>query len=319
MGWKPSTIMAGIMPKLYIDEFVGIANRLETLPLAFALSQAHGHEIVLDWHELDSFSVAGASRGKLHLLARLGAQRVRRCDELTFAALADKKIILRSLDGPAPQLDAIYLQTAARIKLAAPLRQAIATCLAEAEGRPLVGVHIRQGDYRLADTERYDIGNQWPAVPLWWYESQMAALVARQPDTCFYLACNGDPGPLRQRFGAFRVLTLALPSPYRYKGEDHRSQVHPVADLFALACCPLLLATPISGYSHWAANVLGPPSLCLVPLPGARRDDPRSGLVSLYGQRLPRWRAAGRSGSDTRPLADLSSLPPLGGADTLWL
>jgi hypothetical protein len=32
------------MPKLFIDEFVGISNRLETLPLAFAIRKAFGHD-----------------------------------------------------------------------------------------------------------------------------------------------------------------------------------------------------------------------------------------------------------------------------------
>ncbi|HET7776324.1 MAG TPA: hypothetical protein VFK74_08155 [Azospira sp.] len=68
------------MPKLYIDEFVGVSNRLETLPLAFAIAQTYGHEIILDWHELDSFSVDHTRRGKVGLLARIGAQRVRQCD-----------------------------------------------------------------------------------------------------------------------------------------------------------------------------------------------------------------------------------------------
>jgi hypothetical protein len=36
------------MLKLYIDEFVGITNRLDTLPLAFAIRRKYGHDIVLD-------------------------------------------------------------------------------------------------------------------------------------------------------------------------------------------------------------------------------------------------------------------------------
>lgn len=315
-----STIMAAIMPKLYIDEFVGISNRFETLPLAFALRQAYGHEIILDWHELDSFSVADTRRGRVGLMARIGAQRVRHCDAELFAGLAGKKIILRSLDGPADKLDPIYLETAARIRLGPELSQAVIACFAKLQGRPVVGVHIRQGDYRLADAEAYDISPEWPAVPPWWYEQMMAAIVARQPDVCFYLSGNGDPAALRKLFARFEVLSLELPSPYHYKGEDHRSEAHPVGDLFALACCPLLLATPLSGYSHWAANALGPPSLCLVPMPGATRAEPRAGLVRLYGQRLPRWRAAGRTGSDTEAIAaDLAGLPAIGSADSRWL
>ena len=75
------------VPKLFIDEFVGISNRLETLPLAFAIRQAYGHDIVLDWHELDSMSVDGTARGKVGVLARLGALRVRECDRARFTRL----------------------------------------------------------------------------------------------------------------------------------------------------------------------------------------------------------------------------------------
>jgi hypothetical protein len=96
--------------------------------------------------------------------------------------------------------------------------------------------------------------------------------------------------------------------------------VNPLADLFALACCPVILATPVSGYSHWAANALGAPSDCIVPLPGAMRADPRCGLVRLYGARLPRWRATARSGADTLPLSrDLAGVDFGRSADTSWL
>jgi hypothetical protein len=33
------------MPKLFIDEFVGISNRLETLPFAFAIREADGRRL----------------------------------------------------------------------------------------------------------------------------------------------------------------------------------------------------------------------------------------------------------------------------------
>ncbi len=308
------------MPKLYIDEFVGISNRLEALPLAFAIRKAYGHDIILDWHELDSFSVADTSRGKVRILARIGALRVRHCDEALFATLEGRKIILRSLDGPAERLDPIYLETAARLKLAAHLAEPIRQAFAGRTGRPVIGVHIRQGDYQLAHDERYEITREWPAVPVWWYERMMADIVARQPDACFFLSCTGDPAAFRELHERFEVFSLDLPSHYDYKGPDHHSRVNPVADLFALACCPVILATPISGYSHWAANALGPPSTCIVPLPGACRDQPLAGLIRLYGQRLPRWRAAGRTGSDTAALG-----PRLEGvaldqeADASWL
>ena len=308
------------MPKLYIDEFVGVSNRLETLPLAFALQKAYGHRIILDWHELDSFSVAGTERGKVGLLARLGAQRVRNCDQALFDTLGNKKIILRSLDGPDELLTPLYLETARRIRLAAPLAASIRRSFDRYRGRPVVGVHVRHGDYELGDENIYRLDREWPAVPVWWYAETMRAIRRVQPDVVFFLSSTGDPRAFHELYDGNEVFSLDAESPYTYKGADHASTVNPVADIFALGCCPTLLATPISGYSHWAANAFGQASDCIVPLAGASRDKASRGLVRLYGSRLPRWRAAGRTGSDTQDLgagfADIDFGRP---ADTGWL
>ena len=294
------------MLKVYIDEFVGISNRLEALPYAFALQQAYGHEIVLDWRELDSFSVAGTRRGKVGLWARWGAQRVRDRDaETLFPELAKRKVILRALEGPEAQLAPLYLETARRLRLLPHLAHAIEHCFAAVGTRPVVGVHIRQGDYALANEECYEIaGQEWPAVPVWWYAAQMASIRCQQPDTVFFLSCTGDPAAFRELHENFDIITLDTPSPYGYKGPDHGSVVNPVADLFALACCPVILATPISGFSHWAANALGEASAAIVPLPGATRSQPAAGLLQLYGRRMTHWRTAGRTGQTVQALTD---------------
>jgi hypothetical protein len=306
------------VPKLYIDEFVGISNRLETLPLAFAIRKAYGHDIVLDWHELDSFSVSDTTRGRVRVLAKLGALRVRNCDRALFDTLRGSKIILRSLDGPAELLDPIYLEVARKVKLARALVADIVATFAEARGRPVVGVHLRYGDYELEYEDVYRIEREWPAVPAWWYASTMSAIKHVQPDVVFFLSGTGDPASLEE-MREFDFLTLSVKSHYHYKGDAHGSKVNPVADLFALACCPAIVATPLSGYSHWAANALGPPTDCIVPVPGATREDPRRALVRLYGARLPRWRATARNGVDNLPLSDLTRVNLGRPADTSWL
>jgi hypothetical protein len=307
------------VPKLFIDEFVGISNRLETLPLAFAIRKAYGHEIILDWHELDSFSVADTCRGKVRILARLGALRVRNCDRALFDALGGRKIILRSLNGPAELLDPIYLEVARKVRLAPELAEGVVETFAALRGRPVVGVHIRHGDYEFECEDVYRLEREWPAVPTWWYALTMAAIKRVQPDVVFFLSGTGDPSTLLELQG-FETITLNVASHYHYKGEGHGSRVNPVADLFALACCPVILATPLSGYSHWAANALGPPSDCIVPVPGATRDDPCRALVRMYGARLPRWRATARNGADSLPLsADLCGLDLGRPADSAWL
>lgn len=110
-----------------------------------------------------------------------------------------------------------------------------------------------------------------------------------------------------------------MTSPYGYKGPDHDSRVNPVADLFALACCPVMLATPMSGYSHWAANALGIPAVCIIPRAGATLDNPLMGSLRLYGKRLPAWRAAGRE-EGAEPISDaFEGIDLTGTADTSWL
>ena len=311
------------MPKLYIEEFVGITNRLETLPLAFAIQKEYGHDIILDWRELDSFSVDGTRRGKVTLLSKLGAVRIRNCDEAIFSRLAGRKALLRSLDGPPERLDPIYMEVASRVHLKEHLAKEVRAMFAGVGHRPVVGVHIRHGDFREPDALVYTIDPpEWPAVPIWWYEQTMAALLRKNRDICFFLSCTGDPDSHGSLTKNFDVITLPVASHYGYKnrGTEHPSTVNPVADLFALACCPVVLATPVSGYSHWGANVLGIPALCIIPLPGATPLNPLSGAVQMYGSRLPRWRAAGRTGSDVMPLnKNLDEIEISLGADTRWL
>lgn len=298
------------MPKLYIDEFVGITNRLETLPLAFALKKAYGHSIILNWHELDSFNVDDTQIGKIGFWQKLGAERVRECDEQKFKDLQYRNLVLRSLNGPTDLLDPIYLAVAQKIHLAPHLADAIRVSFEPYLQRPVVGVHVRHGDYHLENPDRYVVkGVEWPAIPVWWYEKVMAKIVTKQPDVCFLLSSTGDPNSYPTLRKNFDVFTVDAPSPYAYKGDDHRSEVNPVADLFALACTPVMLATPISGYSHWAANVLGAPTTCIVPLEHATVEQVLCGRVDLYGKRLPVWRKAGREGTDTTPLdADLTGV-----------
>lgn len=288
------------MPTVYIDDFVGVSNKLETLPMAFAIRKAFGHEIVLDWPELDSFRVEDTRRGSVRVLARIGVTRVRCCDDRVFNSLRRKKIILRSLDGPAYRLDPIYLEVASRVHLDHVLSGDIRSFFSRIGDRPVVGVHIRGGDYQPSAGDMYDpLRTEWPAVPLWWYEHVMGAIARQRKDACFFLSATGDPASYTTLRKNFNVVSLDVENPYGYKGADHGSKVHPVADLFTLACCPLILATPLSGYSHWAANALGGPSDCLVPMAGATRSAPGTGLLRLYGMRLPVWRAFGRNTRNT--------------------
>ena len=143
------------MPTVYIDDFVGVSNKLETLPMAFAIRKAFGHEIVLDWPELDSFRVEDTRRGSVRILARIGAIRVRCCDDRLFNSLRRKKIILRSLDGPAYRLDPIYMEVASRIRLDPGLSGRIRSAFDAFGDRPVVGIHLAA--WRLRSFARRDV------------------------------------------------------------------------------------------------------------------------------------------------------------------
>lgn len=174
------------MPKVYIDEFVGISNRLEALPLAFAIQRHYGHEVILDWSELDSFSVEGTRHAKIKPWYKLGAKRFRNCTLPDFQQLAAKNVICRSLDGPAEYLDPIYLEVGARIRPARFVAEGILQSFSKFADRPLVGVHVRQGDYQMVDDSVYKIDAEWPAVPVWWYYEAMKKARALQPDVVFF-------------------------------------------------------------------------------------------------------------------------------------
>ena len=309
------------MPKLYIDEFVGISNRLEVLPLAFAIQKAYGHEIVLDWRELDSFKVEGTQRGKVFIRARYKALRVRNCTQEIFDSLENQKIILRSLDGPEAHLRPIYLESARKVKISAEVREGIERSFQPHRNRPIVAVHLRRGDFHMQSQSRYDVSTEWPAVPDWWYAHAMRAVLKKQPDTIFFLAGNGDPSQLKDVVQDMPFFTLKLGSNYNaYKGEGHAAVSNPVGDLFALACCENLIATPVSGYSHWAANALGPGTQSLVPIPNCTADKPEIGIVNLHGHRLPDWRESGRTGKYTQTIGPaLEELKVSGLLHTDWL
>jgi hypothetical protein len=139
----------------------------------------------------------------------------------------------------------------------------------------------------------------------------MALLQRRHPDAAFLVACTGslDDHPwLKKNFDVFEVPTA---SPYDYKGPDHGSRRHPAADLFALACCNVIVGTTCSTFSHYAAHMLGDASTVLVPPAAAiTREQAQVAKLSLYGRGAHDWYAACRTGQDTTPVASAADLPP---------
>ena len=150
---------------------------------------------------------------------------------------------------------------------------------------------------------------EWPAVPDWWYAHVMGAIRRAFPDVVFFIACTGslDDYPWLKEFDAFDLPTSF---PYGYKGPSHMARRHPASDLFALACCNVIVGTPCSTFTHYAADMLGDPTTVLVP-PATKmsRAEPSFCRLDLYGHGAFDYYAACRAGTGFVPVADAGELP----------
>jgi hypothetical protein len=284
--------------KIFISDYTGLCNRLETLAFAYVIRDHFGHQIVLDWPELASFRVEGTRRGPMRPWHRLGSIKLRDCDLETFQALGHHRTIaLRGMSGAPPEeIARAALKVAGDLRLAPHLAAAVRELFRPAQeaGRNVVGVHLRRGDFQGAESPVYDTTRKYPAVPDWWFHWAMDQIRAARPDTLFYIAGTGNPGALPW-LTEFDCLFLRVPSPYGYKGPTHSSAVDPAGELFALASCPAILATPASSFSHWAANILGAPSAVFLPPPMTRQESPEMIQLPSRCAVFAEWVAATRT------------------------
>ncbi len=307
--------MSAFARKVFVGDFAGLANRLEALNIAFAIRARGGHEIVLDWPELDRLDVAETRPGRLPAWRRLLRHKPREIatdadlDRAARAGTVDLKVFY----GDAPALDRLYREMVARVRLRREAANEVAAAMRGAT--PVVGVHVRRGDFPGADAERYTAASgRHVAVPMWWYVAMMDRYAAAYPGVRFFVSMNGrlaDVPALAARGDVFSLEGRGSPS----RRAGHAADVHPADDLFALACCSVVLATPMSSFSHWAASVLGGPSAAIIPAEGATVARPDFRCLRLAGQRLRAWN---RASKDTATAAD-TALPAPAPPDTGWL
>lgn len=287
--------MSFLRPAVFVGDFAGLANRLESLTIAFAIRARGGHEVVLDWPELDRLDIAETRAGTLGLWRRLLRHKPREVnadadlDRAAHRATVDLKVFY----GDAPALDRLYRRTVARVRLTRAAAHEVAAALDV--DAPVVGVHVRRGDFAGADAARYaGAGGRHVAVPMWWYLALMDRYAREHPGVRFFVSMNGRLADVPALAARTDVFTLqGAGSPARRPG--HEAEVHPADDLFALACCGVILATPMSSFSHWAANVLGPPSTAIIPAEGATAAAPGFRCLRLAGQRLRAWNRASKA------------------------
>lgn len=305
------------MRKIYIANFSGLGNRLEALVIAAMIEDRWGHAIFLDWPERDSLRVAGTRRGAIMPWQRIGSLKLRDFGSAELEALGARRVIsLRSTYGPRELQRRYVLPTAARLAVHPRIAEGIRATFARFAGRPAVAVHIRQGDFHVS-SEVYDASaHRHPAPGLWWYEHVMREYARAFPGVYFVVGYSGEPAALARLQAQFDVVTL--PPLFRYRSllPGHRSTGHPVVDLFGLACCTTLIATPTSSFSHWAANVLGARTRAILPPPRTTRSDPQWGVAEMRGGVALDWRDAAERGSGVRTGGALPApTPPV----TDWL
>jgi hypothetical protein len=307
--------MGVLRPTVYVSDFAGLANRLEALNIAYAIRARGGHEILLDWPELDHLEIAQTHPGTMPGWRRLLRYKPREIEgdaDLERAARRST-VDLKVFYGEAPVLERHYRETAAQVRLNRTAANAVRNAMRSAA--PVVGVHVRRGDFAGAEAERYNaVSGRHVAVPVWWYAALMDRYAAAHPGVRFFVALNGrlaDEPALAARGDVFTLEGRGSPS----RRPGHAADVHPADDLFALACCSVILATPMSSFSHWAAHVLGPPSAAIIPAEGATAAQPDCRVLRLAGQRLRAWNRA----SKAAPPAPGEPLPAPAPPSVDWL
>lgn len=306
--------------KIYISHFSGLGNRLETLVLARMIRAAHGHDIYLDWPEMDSLRIEGTYTGRIAPWERLISRKQRDFDLAGLQAMARHRVInLRATYGPRALQRDYVLPTAASLRPHPRIAQAIREALAPYAGRPLVAVHIRRGDFSIAEADYDALASRHPAPALWWYVHVMQAFRRRHPDLCFLLGYSGDRTTLAQLRQEFDIVTLPRVFAYQPLLPGHEAEGHPVVDLFGMACCSVLIATPTSSFSHWAGNLLGVRSRVVLPPVRMQRAQPHFGIADLWGAVLLDWREAAEQGRAVEPIETDAAIPAVQPAQTDWL
>jgi len=307
---------------VFITEYVGLSARLETLALAFMISDYFGHEVCIDWHEIDALNIVGVQHRSRGLLGRIDSVKLRADMMDNFKLLGHhRNINLRTHHGSQHLLERYYLPTGQRVKLRPDLIDVIRNTFARYANRPLVGVHIRRGDFPLISQTEFDANAcVWPAVPDWWYEHVMAEIQKAVPDVAFYVSCSGSLDAFPNLRKNFDVFMMPAASPYGYKGQGHQSSTHPAVDLFALACCRLLVGSSCSTFTHYPAHMLGGPTTVLIP-PSYKiyPDDPHYCRIDQHGRGAAAWLAACRTGEGAIRVTDAANLPIARGAAVDWM
>lgn len=311
------------MKKLFITNYVGLASRLETLPLAFMLKDYYDYEINLDWPDLNDFNVVGTKKRKFQLYHRLNLHKILNYNHpdrlISFQKF--KNLNLRTQFGPPDYLlNKYYLSTYRKLKLNPLYIDKIIDFFTNFSDSPVVGVHIRRGDFILEKGDNYDATSQESvSVPTWWYKYVMKKIVEREPTVKFFVSYTGLKSDYKEIFDNFDCIKFNLNQKHFDNSSGHHSEGHAVCDLFALACCKVIIASPCSSFSHVAVNALGNKSLAILPRNKMTKNNPEYGSLSIWGKQARNlWYDSCRTNKNWNPINSVKNIPNLGTPDCSW-
>ena len=311
------------MKNLFITNYVGLASRLETLPLAFMLKDYYAYEINLDWPDLTDFNVVGSKRKKFRLHHRLNLKKILSLNvpEDLSNLRKHKNLNLRSQFGvPDYLISKYYLPTYQRIKLNPVYIYQLHDFFLKHSESSVVGVHIRRGDFILEKGDSYDATEQESvSVPTWWYVYVMSKIVELNSSVKFFISYTGHESAYKEIFDKFDCITFRTHQKHSDDYFGHFSEGHAVCDLFALACCNVIIASPCSSFSHVAVNALGNKSIAILPRNKMSKNRPEYGSLSIWGKQSRNlWYDSCRSNENWQRIHSLNDIPSLKPADCKW-
>ncbi len=293
------------------SNYTGLANRMEALALSLAYNEIYGYQMIVDWPECKHLIVNGAKHDKYSILDKILGKKIRDPSEEDFHSLAKKKILIQrgTYGGPQSLLDSLFLPTARLYDIDGEYRTIINSTF-KPHNRPVAGVHIRGGDFQKNNSDTYDATqNRHLCTPIWWYRHIMDMISKSIPDVHFFICgnsdCSEDISSLSKDYPVIQAPKLGT---FNGHSEGHAADTDPILDLFSLACCPMILGTPMSTFTHYAANALGSPSTLITPFPITHKKNPTAMRCNLFGKRAPVWFDVCKKGPAASADLDISAL-----------
>jgi hypothetical protein len=147
----------------------------------------------------------------------------------------------------------------------------------------------------------------------------MGKIVEREPTVKFFVSYTGMKTDYPEIFDNFDCINFKINQKHSDDYHGHRSDGHAVCDLFALACCTVIIASPCSSFSHVAANALGNKSIAILPRNKMNKMNPEFGSLSIWGkQARNHWYDSCRTNKNWNLINTSKEIPSLGTPDFSW-